>query len=40
MRFHMKGDGPDGHWVIHLVVNGSDGIDEAKFDVQCCKPTR
>ena len=38
MRFHMRGEGEDGRWVLQLVVNGQEGIDEAKFDVQCCRP--
>ena len=40
MRFHMRGDSEDGRWLLHLVVNGPDGIDQAKFDVQCCRPTQ
>lgn len=38
MRFHMRGEGEDGHWVLQMVVNGGRGIDEAKFDLQCCRP--
>ncbi len=36
MRFHMRGDGEDGLWVLELVINGPEGIDEASFEYQCC----
>lgn len=37
MRFHMQGDGEDGHWVVEAVLNQNGTIDRAKFDVQCCR---
>lgn len=36
MRFHMRGEGEDGRWVLKLVVNGPAGIDRANFEYQCC----
>jgi hypothetical protein len=36
MRFHMRGEGEDGRWVLQLVLNGPDGIDRANFEYQCC----
>ncbi len=36
MRFHMRGEGEDGRWVLQLVFNGPDGIDRANFEYQCC----
>jgi hypothetical protein len=36
MRFHMRGEGEDGRWVIQLVINGPAGIDRANFEYQCC----
>jgi len=36
MRFHMRGSGEDGRWVLELVLNGDQGIDEASFEYQCC----
>jgi hypothetical protein len=38
MKFHMQGAGQDGLWVVHVLVNGPDGVDEASFDVHCCRP--
>lgn len=37
MKFHMKGSGEDGRWVLHLTVRADGTIDTAKFDVQCCR---
>lgn len=37
MRFHMQGDGEDGHWVLELVLSQDDLVDRAKFDLQCCR---
>lgn len=37
MRFHMQGDGEDGHWVLELVLSQDDLVDQAKFDLQCCR---
>lgn len=36
MRFHMRGDGDDGLWVIELVINHQGVIDQTAFEVQCC----
>ncbi|MFB6351607.1 MAG: hypothetical protein ABEN55_21815, partial [Bradymonadaceae bacterium] len=36
MRFHMRGDGEDGRWVLELVMNGDQGIDNVTFEYQCC----
>lgn len=36
MKFHMQGKDEDGLWVVKIVVNGDDGIDEANFEYQCC----
>lgn len=38
MRFHMRGPGEDGHWLLELVLNGPSGIDRASFDFHCCTP--
>jgi hypothetical protein len=38
MRWHMKGPGEDGHWVLELVLNAGSTIDTATFDLQCCRP--
>lgn len=37
MKFHMQGEGKDGHWVVEMVLNQDGTIDQAKFDVQCCR---
>jgi hypothetical protein len=36
MRFHMRGDGDDGLWVLELVINHQGTIDQTAFEVQCC----
>lgn len=36
MRFHMRGNGEDGRWVLELVLNGEQGIDDVNFEYQCC----
>lgn len=37
MKFHMQGEGDDGLWVVETVLNEDGTIDQAKFDVQCCR---
>ena len=37
MKFHMQGEGEDGRWVVETVLNKDGTIDQAKFDVQCCR---
>ncbi len=37
MRFHMRGDGEDGLWVLELVINHRGVIDQTSFEVQCCE---
>lgn len=36
MRFHMRGDGEDGLWVLELVINHQGTIDQTAFEIQCC----
>ena len=36
MRFHMRGEGEDGRWVLEMVLNGEKGIDDVEFEYQCC----
>ncbi len=38
VKFHMQGAGEDGRWVVHVLVNGPDGVDEASFEMYCCQP--
>ncbi len=37
MKFHMQGEGKDGHWVVEMVLNQNGTIDQTRFDVQCCR---
>lgn len=37
MKFHMQGEGEHGYWLVETVLNKDGAIDQAKFDVQCCR---
>lgn len=37
MKFHMRGDGEDGRWVVEMVLQQDGRVDRAEFDVQCCR---
>lgn len=37
MKFHMQGEGEHGYWLVETVLNKDGTIDQAKFDVQCCR---
>lgn len=37
MRFHMRGKGDDGLWVLEAVINHEGEIDQTSFDIQCCE---
>lgn len=37
MKFHMQGEGKDGRWAVEFVLAEGGTIDQAKFDVQCCR---
>lgn len=37
MRFHMQGEGEDGHWTLDYLVREGSTIDSALFDLQCCR---
>lgn len=37
MRFHMKGAGQNGYWLLEFVVNDGKKVDTVKFDLQCCR---
>lgn len=42
MRFHMRGDGDDGLWVLKLAIQDKDSatIDTTALPMQCCKISR
>lgn len=37
MRFHMKGQGEHGQWVLEMIINDGKTIDTVKYDLQCCR---
>ena len=37
MRFHMKGTGRNGYWLLEFVLNDGKNVDTVKFDLQCCR---
>lgn len=37
MRFHMRGQGDDGRWVLEAVINHEGELDQTSFDIQCCE---
>ena len=37
MRFHMRGDGDDGLWVLQAVLRQGDTVDQTALRFQCCK---
>lgn len=37
VQLHMNGEGDHGRWRFEFVVNDGATIDQASFDVQCCR---
>ena len=37
MRFHMRGEGEDGLWVLEILINAEGLIDQTSFAIPCCR---
>lgn len=37
LQLHMNGEGENGRWALEFVINDRGTIDQASFDVQCCR---
>lgn len=37
LKFHMKGEGEDGHWTLSFLLRNGAELEEVTFDIQCCR---
>lgn len=37
LKFHMKGEGEDGHWTLSFLLRDGSDLEEITFDIQCCR---
>ena len=37
MRFHMRGSGDDGRWVLQALLRQGEQVDQTEIPFQCCR---